>query len=122
MAPLISLSVASLLPLASASLLYTTHYSGQVATLNLQKTSSGSYDLKVTSNITACGAWPSWLTYSADQKVLYCSDESFRLNGSLTTFDVATDGALTQTAKIVTMGGGVNSLIYNGGKNLAIAH
>ena len=126
MSPLSHLSTLLLLSsTASAFKLFTTHYAGTVSTLTLSKSTAGngSYGLEVSSSITACGKMPSWLTYSKEKKKLWCSDESFNLNGTLSSFDVGKDGSLVQTAKITTLGGGVNSVVYGKGEGfLAVAH
>lgn len=72
---------------------------------------------------------PSWLTFDAAARVLYCNDESGSADpathGTLSAYRVGEAGELRQFAETETIGGGVNSVVYedgNGGKFLAIAH
>ncbi|KAF4210402.1 hypothetical protein CNMCM6805_008677 [Aspergillus fumigatiaffinis] len=119
--------------LASAATLYATHYSGSVYTLSLTHR-NGKYDLSLASDMTTCGGMPSWLTLDCDTstlyctgRTLYCSDETgdATTNGTLTSYTVGKDGSLTQLAKVVDVGGGVHSVVYegdDGAKYIAIAH
>lgn len=119
--------------LASATTLYATHYSGSVYTLNLSQR-NGNYKLSLASAMTTCGGMPSWLTLDCStsalyctERTLYCSDETgdATTNGTLTSYAVGRDGSLTQLAKVVDVGGGVHSVVYegdDGAKYLAIAH
>ncbi|KAI9926710.1 hypothetical protein ASPWEDRAFT_720992 [Aspergillus wentii DTO 134E9] len=103
------------LSLASAAKLYATHYDGNVYSLSLDRY-NGNYSLTVASSLKACGEMPSWVTYDADDRILYCSDESgdVKTQSSLSAFTAAEDGKLTQTAKAKAVGAGVDSVIYNG--------
>lgn len=81
---------------------------------------------------------PSWLTFDASERVLYCSDEagsstSFSSStssgsgqGSLSAFEVNDeDGVLKkEIARTGTVGGGVSSVLYGGDgrKYLGVAH
>ncbi|RHZ43936.1 lactonase family protein [Aspergillus thermomutatus] len=112
--------------LASAATLYATHYSGSVYTLALDHR-NGNYNLSLASAMTTCGGMPSWLTLDPSTRTLYCSDETgdATTNGTLSSYAVAGDGSLTQLAKVVDIGGGVHSVVYegdHGAKYLAIAH
>ena len=109
---------------APASRLWATHYNGNVYSLTL----SGA-NLSITDTQKTCGAMPSWLTFDAQSRTLYCSDESGTVDasthGSLTAYHAAADGKLKQIAKTNTVGGGVYSTIFEAGKSdkyLAIAH
>lgn len=130
-------SVLSLPALAAASNLYVSHYNGNVYSLALtsipgpQDRNDGSaavkYTLSQTAALKTCGSMPSWLTFDASTRVLYCSDESGSRTspGSLTALAAAADGRLSEIAKVDTIGGGVNNVIYNrddGKKFIAIAH
>lgn len=104
--------------------LYASHYSGTISYLTLAE-SAGSYSLTQTSSIQGCGALPSWLTYNAAQSMLYCSDETMYGSASLSAFSAASNGALTQTAKVSTQPGGVANVLYGGTDGagfIAIAH
>lgn len=72
---------------------------------------------------------PSWLTLDTNTRTVYCSDESgtadASTHGSLTALHVKPDGTLREDAVAKTVGGGVNSVIYEsdaGKKFIAIAH
>lgn len=116
---------------SSTSTLYVSHYDGHVYTLALD-TAAGS--LTLANSVQACGEMPSWVTYDAPSHTLYCVDESGSSansgNGTLSSFNVASDGSLIngtliQTAKATTLPGGVASVIYednDGREYLAIAH
>lgn len=111
-------------PLVAAVNLWATHYSGHVYTLAL----SGR-ELRVVDAAKTCGAMPSWLTFDSEARVLYCTDEDGTADpsthGSLTAYRAGRDGKLEKVATTETVGGGVNSVIYEGGKGekfLAIAH
>ncbi|RLL93499.1 hypothetical protein CFD26_102243 [Aspergillus turcosus] len=119
--------------LASATTLYATHYSGSVYTLNLSQR-NGNYKLSLAAANITCGGMPSWLTLDCSSsapyctgRTLYCSDETgdATTNGTLTSYAVGRDGSLTQLAKVVDVGGGVHSVVYegdDGAKYLAVAH
>lgn len=110
---------------ANESRLWATHYNGNVYTLTL----SGS-NLSIADTQKTCGAMPSWLTFDSESKILYCSDENGTsdpsTHGSLTAYHVdGPGGKLAQIAKTNTVGGGVNSVIFEAGKKdkyIAIAH
>ncbi|CDM36225.1 hypothetical protein DTO013E5_8948 [Penicillium roqueforti] len=104
--------------------LWATHYNGNVYTLALKNN-----DLSISQTLKTCGDMPSWLTLDAQTRTVYCSDESGTAdpstNGTLTALHVKPDGTLRQGAVAKTVGGGVNSVIYEsdaGKKFIAIAH
>lgn len=109
---------------AQQARLWATHYNGNVYTLTLD-----GEDLSLTDTMKTCGNMPSWLTFDSETRVLYCSDEDGTADpsthGSLTAYHAARDGKLQEIATTKTIGGGVNSVIFengDGGKYLAIAH
>ncbi|KKK26524.1 hypothetical protein ARAM_006133 [Aspergillus rambellii] len=126
------LGLSQSLPSAAASIatLYATHYStGSVYSLSLDRATNGSYSLSIASSLKTCGPYPSWVTFDAATRTLYCSDENGgrSTNGSLTALAAPQgDGMLAELARTdAAPGGGVNSVIYEdgrGGKYLAIAH
>lgn len=114
------LFLVGLIPSVLSTNLYATHYSGTVSVLSLT-TSGSSYNLNTVSTLKACGSQPSWLTFDWSKRVLYCSDESGS-GGTLTAFNVAYGGALTQTSKVGGVNSGVHSTLYGNGNNfIAIA-
>ncbi|KAL3471905.1 putative isomerase YbhE [Aspergillus californicus] len=123
------LNLALFLGSARAATLYATHYStSSIHTLTLTNSSSG-YTLSESSSLETCGTYPSWVTFDASTRTLYCSDESgYRsgneaVNGSLTALSADEDGLLSEIA--VTQdapGSGVHNAIYGDGGFLAVAH
>ncbi|KAJ6113865.1 hypothetical protein N7523_007182 [Penicillium sp. IBT 18751x] len=104
--------------------LWATHYNGNVYTLSLD-----GENLSLTDTMKTCGNMPSWLTFDSEARVLYCSDEDGTADpsthGTLTAYKAASNGKLREIATTNTIGGGVNSVIYendDGEKYLAIAH
>lgn len=120
---LVAVVAARTAPASSPSRLWATHYNGNVYTLTF-----ADGELRLTDTLKTCGGMPSWLTFDPETRVLYCSDESGSADpsaqGSLSAYRAAGDGALTQIATTRTVGGGVNSVIFEAGdrKFLAIAH
>jgi hypothetical protein len=85
MAPIASiLAGAALLAPTLAVRLLATHFSGQIYTLDLSLQSATKGSLAVTSNITACGVTPTWLTLDEKTRTLYCFDESWQGSGVIT--------------------------------------
>ncbi|KAJ5627452.1 hypothetical protein N7528_004879 [Penicillium herquei] len=104
--------------------LWATHYNGNVYTLSLKGD-----NLSLTDTQKTCGDMPSWLTFDAESKTLYCNDESGTADpdtyGTLSAYSVGPEGELKQVAEAETVGGGVKSVIYEAGqgqKYIAIAH
>ncbi|OKO98748.1 hypothetical protein PENSUB_8999 [Penicillium subrubescens] len=123
---LLTLTTASLqqTPPRSSARLWATHYNGNVYTLSFN-----GHDLSLADTAKTCGAMPSWLTFDPETRTVYCSDEDGTADpsthGSLWAYQAGEDGKLHQIAKTNTVGGGVNSVIYEDGdgeKYLAIAH
>lgn len=111
---------------STPSTLYVSHYDGHVYTLSLD---TAARKLTLADSLQACGQMPSWVTYDAMSRTLYCVDESGSSansgNGTLSSFTASENGTLTQTAKATTLPGGVASVIYednDGREYLAIAH
>ncbi|KAK3688517.1 Lactonase, 7-bladed beta-propeller-domain-containing protein [Podospora appendiculata] len=106
-----------------SSLLYVTSYEGDLTTLNFTASTHGasSASLQSAATTTACGKYPSWLTKAGS--TLYCLDEAWGSNnGSLVSFSISKDGALTKLSSVGTIGGPVSSVVYGeGGRGLAVA-
>ena len=116
-------SLALLAAAALAENLYATDYSGQVFSVSLSNSSG--FSLTKTTQLQACGGMPSWLEFDSQTRTLYCADESFQPNGTLSTFAATENGTLIQLASVTTLGGGVNGAIYGGPASnsfIAIAH
>lgn len=104
--------------------LWATHYNGHVYALDFTGTS-----LHLTNTQKTCGGMPSWLTFDAASRILYCTDESGTADpathGSLTAYRPGATGELYEVATTRTVGGGVHSVVFEdaeGGKFLAVAH
>lgn len=103
-----------LLPLfggvACAANLWATHFSGTVNYLTFNGNS-----LALTSSTKTNNAIASWITYDNATKALYIPDESYNQNGgSLVSFSIGNNGALTSTGKGSTPQSGVASALYGG--------
>lgn len=111
--------------LAPPSRLWATHYNGNVYTLTLDKAAK---NLSITDTQKTCGKMPSWLTFDSESRIVYCSDEDGTADpsthGSLTAYHPDRDGKLHEISSVKTVGGGVDSVIYEVGKEkfIAIAH
>lgn len=115
--------------------LYASHYNGHIYSLSLESNNNATYSLSLSSSLKTCGLMPSWLTFDAATRTLYCSDESWEGGiGSLTALAVDVDhqgdgsggsGSLTELAKTNTPAGGVSNVVYSsadGRKFIAVAH
>lgn len=55
--------------------------------------------------------------------IIYGLDEGLTgPNGSISSYKTSESGELTQIDRHVTLGGPVSSIVYNGGKGIAVAH
>ncbi|OGM45639.1 hypothetical protein ABOM_006222 [Aspergillus bombycis] len=109
---------------STASKLYTASYAGAVTTLELGRSDSG-YELTTISSTTDCGPNPSWLMLNADKSLLFCLDEGLNgPNGTLTSFEVDSDGSLSKIHQSETVLGPVQSHLYSAGNRtfFAVAH
>lgn len=115
---------AALFGASSASKLYTASYTGAVSTLELGRSDSG-YELTTISNTTDCGPNPSWLMLNDDKSLLFCLDEGLNgPNGTLTSFEVDSDGSLSKIHQLKTVLGPVQSHLYTAQNRtfFAVAH
>lgn len=122
------------LPLASATNLFVSSYSGVITTLSLtssnltSKNNSLLYHLTPISNNTGCSPSPSWLTLDSSTQTLYCLDEGLTTpNGSLSSYTIGPSGSLTQLHRAATISGPVSGVIYTSSSNssdraIALAH
>lgn len=92
MAPSRTLLSALLAAPASATILYATSYNDHgLTTLNLNASS-----LSVVSKTYDCGSEPTWLTLDHANNVLYCLNEGWGGNASITSYHTAANGSLTE--------------------------
>ena len=117
-----------LLPtLTFATNLYVSTYDDTITTLSLTTSNQNSSNFSLQPIATAaCSPNPSWLTFDAQDRTLYCIGEGLTTtNGSLTTFSALENGTLVKTSEQDTISGGVSGVIYNidgQEKGLALAH
>jgi len=106
-----------------ATNLYVSSYAGTVTSLALTQSSNGSYDLKAVSVNNGSTDNPSWLTKDENNGIIYLVNEGLTVpNGSIVAFKTSSNGELTEIDRHETISGPVSSIVYNGGKALAVAH
>lgn len=101
-------------PTAFSATLLASHYTGKLFALNFNPNATGASALSVSSQATGCGTTPGWLEYYAEDKTLYCLDESWSGSGFVVSYSVGSDGKLTQTGQAKTTGNDVHGLRYGG--------
>lgn len=103
--------------------LFVSSYAGTISTLSLSPEAIGGYSLKTTSVNTVAQTSPSWLTKDELNGIIYSTDEGFfGPNGSVSAYSASESGNLTLLGRTLTVSGPVSSVVYNGGKGLALAH
>ena len=107
-----------------ATKLYVSSYAGTVTSLELSGTASSNYTLRQVGVNTASRTAPSWLEKDNLNGVVYSLDEGFSgPNGSITAFQTTASGLLAQIGNALpVISGPVSSVLFNGGKALAVAH
>jgi hypothetical protein len=129
MAPITSILLAglSLFSETLAVKLISTHFSGQVYTLDLTFTEPTKATLKVDSKVTGCGVTPTWLYLDEQTRTLYCFDESWQGSGVITQWSVpkvegSSASTLTLSGSAKTPGNSVHGSLYGGadGKSFVI--
>lgn len=85
----------------NAATLFVADSGGNVTTLSLTKYRH-EYALSVISKTADCGPNPSWLTLDRRDRVLYCLDRgaSTSTSGSLNSFSIDSDKALSRVARV----------------------
>ncbi|KAF2645019.1 putative isomerase YbhE [Massarina eburnea CBS 473.64] len=95
---------------ATAANLWATHYSGTANWLTFNGSS-----LKLTTQSKTNNLMPSWITFDAPGKALYIPDENYNsATGTLVSFSVGANGAITQTGKATTPKSAVATTLYGG--------
>lgn len=121
--PLGGLVTSTVAALASSANLYVSSYAGTITTLQLSHAAIGGYSLDTIAVSDAATTSPSWLEKDASNGVVYMSDEGLNTpNGSVSAYTTSKSGDLTLLEKYVSLPGPVSSIVYNGGKGLALAH
>lgn len=114
------------LALALCQNLYISHYSGYVAIISLESGASGNYTLTQKQTLETCGGdprLPAWITLDTPTRTIYCTDENWTGNGSLTTISAPPNGGtMKELAKVITPISGVHNTLYGNGKFAAVAH
>ncbi|KAK0119786.1 hypothetical protein ONS95_011218 [Cadophora gregata] len=107
----------------AATNLFVSSYSGNITTLLLSPEAIGGFSLKTVSVNTVAQTSPSWLTKDELNGIIYSTDEGFfGPNGSVSAYSASESGELTLLGRSISVGGPVSSVVYNGGKGLALAH
>jgi 6-phosphogluconolactonase (cycloisomerase 2 family) len=118
-----SLPLSGLVTSAAGINLYVSSYAGTITSLQLNQDSNGSYSLGQVAVNEDSAPNPSWLTKDEFNDVIYCVDEGLTVpNGSLASYRTSPSGKLTQIDRHSVISGPVSSVVYNGGKGLALAH
>lgn len=118
-----SISLTGLETSAVATNLYVSSYSGAITTLQLNRHADGTHALRSVAVNTGSAPSPSWLTLNEDKGVVYCLDEGLTSpNGSIASYTTSSSGDLRQIDRHSIISGPVSSVVYNGGKALAVAH
>ena len=121
MHPLLPLS--GLVTSVAAVNLYVSSYAGTITSLQLTQDTKGSYSLSQVAVNEDSAPNPSWLTKDEYNDVIYCVDEGLTVpNGSLASYKTSPSGELTKIDRHTVISGPVSSVVYNGGKGLALAH
>ncbi|PQE26315.1 3-carboxymuconate cyclase protein [Rutstroemia sp. NJR-2017a BBW] len=105
--------------------LFVSSYIGTITTLQLSQYTNGSYSLKSLSVNNETTDNPAWLMKDPYNQVLYCANEYLPNSvndGSISAYKIGNGGVLTLLEKQETVNGPVNTVLFNGGKNMAAAH
>lgn len=113
----------SLATAANTRLLFAAGTGGKLSTLSFNLTANGANALTEVASTDNCGPVPAWLTLDAEERNLFCLDDSANGNGSINMFSIDADGGLSLTSRMSTPAGPVSSTVYQGpaGKRLAVA-
>lgn len=97
--------------MANAANLWATHYSGTINYLTFNGNS-----LMLTNSTRTNNNMPSWITYDNATKALYIPDEQFfgQNGGTLVSFSIGNNGALTSTGRGSTPQSAVATTLYGG--------
>ena len=99
---------------ASAANIFVSHFGGDVSTLSLTSSGNETYSLTLASSLKTCGQLPAWLSLDSASGTLYCTDEWWNADSTVTSLSIGADGALTETAQATALGGGVHNGLYEG--------
>ena len=120
-----ALQICATASIACATNLFVSDYAGNITTLELTAR-RGQYYLNEVHANPGCAPNPSWLTLDPNHGTLYCLDEGLYVdNGSLSSYTIGDDGALTRVSRETTISGPVSGVIYGnpaGERSIALAH
>jgi 6-phosphogluconolactonase (cycloisomerase 2 family) len=118
MMPTVLLSLLLAIP-ASADILFATSYNDHaLTTLNLKGSS-----LSVVSKSYDCGSEPTWLTLDYAKSVLYCLNEGWGGNASITSYKTGADGTLEKLDILPVLKSPVASTLFGpNNTELAVAY
>ncbi|KAJ5661093.1 uncharacterized protein N7484_000465 [Penicillium longicatenatum] len=109
---------------SNRSNLFVSSYGGEVVSLGVTDY-DGRFSLEITDSNTGCAPSPGWLTFDSTDRVLYCFDEGIlRDNGSVSSYEVSKQGALSLMERKTIPSGPSGGVIYQTAlsKVLAISH
>jgi hypothetical protein len=112
----VAVSALGLVPSAFAADLFVSHFSGTVYSLSYTAGNNGNGSLAIKSSASGCGRMPSWLTFDAPSKSLYCFDETGSWGGGsvVASFSVNADGSVKSSGQAKSTGGEVHGSLYGG--------
>ncbi len=104
---------------AAADVLFATSYNDHAVTaLNLQGST-----LSVISNSYDCGSEPTWLTLDYAKSVLYCLNEGWGGNASITSYKTGVNGSLAKLDLLPVLKSPVASTLFGpNNSELAVAY
>jgi 6-phosphogluconolactonase (cycloisomerase 2 family) len=106
-----------------ATNIYVSSYIGTITSLQLSKSADGSYTLNTVAVNNGSEPNPTWLEKDKYNDIIYGLDEGLTVpNGSISSYKTSPSGELTQIDRHTTQNGPVASIVYNGGKGIAVAH
>ncbi|EPE32514.1 Nitrous oxide reductase, N-terminal [Glarea lozoyensis ATCC 20868] len=107
---------------AECTVLHVASYSGNVTTFDLKRNDKGIYSLATLGVTNGSAPQASWLELDAKKKTVYGLDEAWSTpNGTITVYSNKKN-VLEISKKYTTLAGAVSTIVYNGGKALAVAH
>jgi hypothetical protein len=117
-----NVAVASTIPaVINCTTLYVSSYSGDATTFDLKQSTAG-YSLTKLGVTNGSAPQASWLELFPNKKVVYGLDEAWSTpNGTITVYSNSKN-SLEIKNTYSTLPGAVSTIVYNGGKGLAVAH
>jgi hypothetical protein len=113
------------LALAAGQDLYLSPYSSYVAKIGLKSGSARNITLTQGDTLNTCGGdprLPAWITFDSSTRTIYCTNENWTGNSSLTTISAPSNRPLKQIANVATPISGVHNTLYGNGKFATAAH